>query len=94
MLLGALERLLDEDVRLDDRDSRGYGPLHLAALHGLQRVARALLDAGANPDQRDNLNRSPRDIALMRGYVDVASELGNAPLPPGGGVSMARFLRE
>ncbi|TCT25151.1 ankyrin repeat domain-containing protein [Thermomonas haemolytica] len=94
VLLGALERLLDEDVRLDDRDSRGYGPLHLAALHGLQRVARALLDAGANPDQRDNLNRSPRDIALMRGYVDVAAELGNAPLPPGGGVSMARFLRE
>lgn len=94
VLLGALERLLDEDVRLDDRDSRGYGPLHLAALHGLQRVARALLDAGANPDQRDNLNRNPRDIALMRGYVDVAAELGNAPVPPGGGVSMARFLRE
>ncbi|WP_240125722.1 ankyrin repeat domain-containing protein [Thermomonas alba] len=95
VLLGALQRLLDEDVRLDDRDSRGYGPLHLAALHGLQRVARALLDAGANPDLRDNLNRSPRDIALMRGYVDVATELDSTRIPPpGGGVSMARFLRE
>ena len=94
VVLAGVERLFDEDVRLDARDQRGFGPLHLAGLHGLLRVARALLREGADPDQRDLLNRSPREIALMRGYVDVAAELalpGNAPQAP---VSMARFLRE
>ena len=94
VVLAGVERLFDEDVRLDARDQRGFGPLHLAGLHGLLRVAQALLREGADPDQRDLLNRSPREIALMRGYVDVAAELalpGNAPQAP---VSMARFLRE
>jgi ankyrin repeat protein len=94
VVLSGVERLFDEDVRLDARDQRGFGPLHLAGLHGLLRVAQALLREGADPDQRDLLNRSPREIALMRGYVDVAAELalpGHAPQAP---VSMARFLRE
>ena len=93
VVLSGVERLFDEDVRLDARDQRGFGPLHLAALHGLSRVAQALLREGADLDQRDLLNRTPREIALMRGYVDVAAELappGNAPSQ----VSMARFLRE
>jgi hypothetical protein len=95
ILLGALQRLLDEDVTLDVRDPRGLGPLHLAALHGLQRVARLLLDAGADPALRDTFGRTARDIAQLRGYVDVAAELASGPTPPPPGtVSMARFLRE
>ncbi|MEO6264195.1 MAG: ankyrin repeat domain-containing protein [Luteimonas sp.] len=90
ILLTGLERLLDEDVSLDAQDPRGFGPLHLAALHGLLRITQRLLRAGANPDLRDTLNRSPREIAVMRGFVDVAGEF--APAIPG--VSMARFLRE
>ena len=93
VVLAGLERLLDEEVRLDDRDQRGFGPLHLAGLHGLLRIAKALLEAGADPHQRDAINRTPREIALMRGFVDVAAELA----PPNSGpatVSMARFLRE
>ncbi|RZA19210.1 MAG: hypothetical protein EOP93_09395, partial [Lysobacteraceae bacterium] len=93
VVLAGLERLFDEEVRLDARDQRGFGPLHLAALHGLLRIAQALLREGADLDQRDALNRTPREIAVMRGYVDVAAEL----TPPSNGpqqVSMARFLRE
>ena len=93
VVLSGVERLLDEDVRLDVRDLRGFGPLHLTGLHGLLRVAQLLLREGADPGQRDLLNRTPREIAVMRGYVDVAAELapaGNAPTH----VSMARFLRE
>lgn len=89
-LLVALDRLLDEDVSLDAQDPRGFGPLHLAALHGLLRVTQRLLRAGSEPDLRDALNRTPREIAVMRGFVDVAGEF--APLQAG--VSMARFLRE
>lgn len=93
VVLAGLERLVDEEVPLDGRDQRGFGPLHLAALHGLLRVAQALLREGADPEQRDALNRTPREIAVMRGYVDVAAELapqGKSPQQ----VSMARFLRD
>ena len=90
ILLATLEPLLDEGVDLDVRESRGFGPLHLAALHGLLQVTRRLLRAGANPDLRDTLNRTPRDIALMRGFVDVAAEFEP---PSGNGPSIARFLR-
>ncbi|MCJ0826446.1 ankyrin repeat domain-containing protein [Luteimonas sp. 50] len=91
VVLAGLERLLDEDVVLEVQDPRGFGPLHLAALHGLLRITQRLLRAGCDPDLRDTLNRSPREIAVMRGFVDVAGEY--APAIPGG-VSMARFLRE
>lgn len=92
VLLVGLERLLDEEVKLDARDQRGFGALHLSALHGLSPVVERLLRAGADPDQRDALNRSPREIAVMRGFVDVAAQLG--PSLAGGAPSMARFLRE
>lgn len=90
IVLTSVERMLDEEVGLDAQDPRGFGPLHLAALHGLLRVTRRLLRAGCDPDLRDTLNRTPREIAVMRGFVDVAGEF----LPGTGGVSMARFLRE
>ena len=92
VVLAGLERLLDEGASLEVQDPRGFGPLHLAALHGLGGVVQRLLRAGADPDLRDTLNRSPREIAVMRGFVDVAAEL--APATAQSGVSMARFLRE
>jgi hypothetical protein len=90
VLLAGIERLLDEDVALAVQDPRGFGPLHLAALHGLLRVTQRLLRAGCDPELRDGLNRTPREIAVMRGFVDVAAEF-TAQVE---GVSMARFLRE
>nr|WP_246189316.1 ankyrin repeat domain-containing protein [Pseudoxanthomonas kalamensis] len=92
VLMAALERLLDEGVSLDAQDPRGFGSLHLAALHGLPQVAARLLRAGADPDLRDALNRSPREIAVMRGFVDIAGLF--APASLASGASMARFLRE
>ncbi len=90
VVLAGLQRLLDEDVALDARDPRGFGPLHLSALHGLLQVTRFLLRAGADPELRDGINRVPREIAVMRGFIDVAAEFEPGPT----GVSMARFLRE
>lgn len=91
VVLAGVERLLDEDVSLEVRDPRGFGPLHLAALHGLPLLVQRLLRAGADPEARDTLNRSPREIAVMRGFIDVAAEF--QPRVPGVS-SMARFLRE
>ena len=92
VLIAGMEQLLDHDANLDAKDLRGFGPLHLAALHGLLRVVQTLLRAGADPDQRDAINRTPREIAVMRGFIDIAAEF--APTQAGGNVSMARFLRE
>lgn len=89
-VLAALERLLAENIALDAQERRGFGPLHLACLHGLRRVAQRLLRAGADPRQRDTLNRTPHDIAVLRGFVDVAAEFE----PARSQVSLARFLRE
>jgi ankyrin repeat protein len=90
VVMSGLDHLLDEGVSLDAQDPRGFGPLHLAALHGQLRITRRVMRAGADPDLRDALNRTPREIAIMRGFVDVAAEF--APLQSG--VSMARFLRD
>jgi len=94
VLMAGLDQLLDHDARLDAQEPRGFGPLHLAALHGLMRVAQKLLRAGADPSQRDTLNRTPREIAVMRGFVDIAAELAPTPVASGQDVSMARFLRD
>ncbi|HDS1103413.1 ankyrin repeat domain-containing protein [Stenotrophomonas maltophilia] len=91
VVMAAVERLLDEEVSLEVRDPRGFGPLHLAALHGLPLLVQRLLRAGADPEVRDSLNRSPREIAVMRGFIDVAGEF--EPRVPGVS-SMARFLRD
>lgn len=90
VLLPALERLLRAGVGLRAQDARGFGPLHLAALHGLPQVVQRLLRAGADPQSRDCLGRTPREVAVLRGFVDVASEFEPARVS----LSMARFLRE
>ncbi len=94
VLIAGIDQLLDHDARLDAADPRGFGPLHLAALHGLMRVVLKLLRGGADPGQRDTLNRTPREIAVMRGFVDIAAELAPPPPAPGQDVSMARYLRD
>ncbi|MGJ7904413.1 ankyrin repeat domain-containing protein, partial [Lysobacter sp. 1R34A] len=93
VLIAGLELLLDHDASLDVQDPRGFGPLHLAALHGLLRVVQRLMRHGANPDMRDALNRTPREIAVMRGFIDIAAEFTPPAPGNGGNVSMARFLR-
>ncbi|MFT3754869.1 MAG: ankyrin repeat domain-containing protein [Pseudoxanthomonas sp.] len=94
VVLAGLERSLEEEVSLEVQDPRGFGPLHLAALHGLPRVVQRLLRAGADPTLRDSLNRSPREIAVMRGFIDIAAQFDPATGTLGNPPTMARFLRE
>jgi len=83
-------QLLDAGARLDAQDPHGWGPLHLAALHGLAHVVRRLAQAGADLELRDRLNRPPRAIAIERGFIDIATELTQTLNRPD--ISMARFL--
>ena len=88
-----LEVLLGRPLDLDRRDARGFGPLHLCALHGQLAALRRLLQAGADREARDSLNRRPQDIAVMRGFVDLAAEL--EPLDSSRATpSLARFLKK
>jgi ankyrin repeat protein len=89
VVLAQVDRLLARGATLSAQERRGFGALHLAALHGLARVVRALLAAGADPDLRDSINRRPQELALMRGFVDIASEFQ----PPRAAPSIARFLK-
>lgn len=90
VVLAVLERLLEHHASVSAQDSRGWSPLHLAAMHGLSRVVQRLLREGADRNLRDSLGRSPHDLAVLRGYVDVAAEFE----PARGTPSLARFLRE
>ncbi len=100
VVASALLHLIGEGASLAVRDPRGFGPLHIAAQHGLVQLIRELLRAGADPEQRDQLGRTPRDIALLQGFLDIASEFPQSepPSPPAGsrlsGVSMAQLLRK
>ncbi|HMB56258.1 MAG TPA: ankyrin repeat domain-containing protein [Arenimonas sp.] len=90
VLLTVLDRLLGEDVSLDQQDNRGLTALHMAAMHGLSRVVQRLLREGADRQRRDALGRTAHDLALLRGYIDIAAEFE----PARGAPSLARFLRE
>ncbi|MCK7595372.1 ankyrin repeat domain-containing protein [Pseudomarimonas salicorniae] len=89
-----LDVLLGQPVDLDRRDGRGFGPLHLCALHGQLAALRRLLEAGADREARDSLNRRPQEIAVMRGFVDLAAELEPADRHRATPPSLARFLNK
>jgi len=91
VIAAGLIPLLDAGARVDvQEDQRGFGPLHLAALHGLSQPARLLLRAGADLEMCDSLNRPPRVIAIAQGFIDIATELTQPLQRPD--ISMARFL--
>ncbi len=84
--------LLAHGAGFEARDPRGFGALHLAALHGLGRCIHVLMAAGADPQRQDSIGRRPADIALMRGFVDLATQL--RPGAGGDAPSIARFLSQ
>ncbi|HEY2347230.1 MAG TPA: ankyrin repeat domain-containing protein [Xanthomonadaceae bacterium] len=74
VILAALESLLNEGISLETRDQRGFTAMHLAAMHGLGRVAQRLIAAEADRRPHDTLGRTPYDLALQHGFADVAAE--------------------
>ncbi|RSM09365.1 hypothetical protein CEP52_004221 [Fusarium oligoseptatum] len=67
--------MLRSGVRIDVQDVDGLTPLHLAALHNLERHARLLLEAGANFNLADKTGYSPLLWAARGGAKEVAGLL-------------------
>lgn len=67
----ALQQLLKQGAKLDERDDQGRTAL-LVATHGNQvAAARALIEAGADVNAKDNIEDSPYLYAGARGLNDI-----------------------
>jgi ankyrin repeat protein len=68
--------LISQDPSLiNQKDGKGYSPLHYAAGGGGEDIARYLLSMGANPNIQDNEGMTPLHIAAGRGSTEVVKLL-------------------
>ncbi|NMH71086.1 ankyrin repeat domain-containing protein [Bacillus sp. RO3] len=58
-----VEFLLDQGANVDQPDSSGYTPLHIAAFGGSEEIASLLLAHGVNQENHPESERSPLEIA-------------------------------
>ena len=56
---------------IEDRDSRGNAPMHLATESGHLETVKALLESKANPSVRNHDEVHPIHIAAGHGYLDI-----------------------
>ncbi|XP_041484073.1 transient receptor potential cation channel subfamily A member 1-like isoform X1 [Lytechinus variegatus] len=94
--LNSIKRLLDSKIGpniINDTDGEGMTALHIAALHGHQKVVQLLLLRGALL-HKDYKGRTPFHLAAMGGYketmdilysthghlLDQSDDCGNAPI--------------
>jgi hypothetical protein len=74
-IASALSRLESDHALVDNADNLGSTPLHLAALHGRAKAARALVDMGASLEVKDARGNTPLDLADLLGREKVAKVL-------------------
>ena len=71
-----VQALLEQpDIDLDRKNDQGATALHLAAVKGNERLARALLSAGASPLMQDREGRTPAMLAVVAGHAQLAALL-------------------
>lgn len=88
-----VQLLVELGVSINQGDSVGLTPLHLACTHGYPNLVGLLLKARANVNARNHQNRTPLHLAAMRGNqvitdmllshganVNVIDEDGRTPL--------------
>jgi ankyrin repeat protein len=74
-----VQALLEQpEANLNAKNDQGATALHLAAVKGNERLARALLLAGANPLIQDRKGRTPALTARAAGHEDMAELLGRS----------------
>ncbi len=70
-----LTRLLDAGAELNERDTRGYSPLMLAAYSGSQEAFELLLARGADPDSADGAGNTVLMGAAFKGHLEMVKQL-------------------
>lgn len=76
-----LERLLSKAGRdlpaslIDEPDSDGDTPLHLAAANGHTKAIHLLVQRGANTNKKDAQGNSPLYLAAQEGHVNAVAVL-------------------
>jgi ankyrin repeat protein len=77
-----LRLLAEDDASLEQRDSRGYSPLMLAAYHGHVEAFDLLLAHGADPNSSDLAGNSVLMGAAFKGHAYMVSKLIEAGADP------------
>jgi len=75
--------LLQGGADTEEKDSRGYTPLLLAARRGLWDILELFLDAGADVRVSDDSGRTPLHYAVEAGKTDAVKVLLTAGSDPG-----------
>lgn len=71
-------KLLASGVSPNETDSRGFTPLHIAAIFGRTDVALLLLEHGADPRLTNRSSKTPSAVARERGFSRLAEILSEA----------------
>ncbi|MHC4205530.1 MAG: ankyrin repeat domain-containing protein [Planctomycetota bacterium] len=88
-----VKKLIAQGADLNEKDKKGWTPLHYAGWYGQGEVAKALIAKGANVNATDSSGKTPlhvgvrfgaryiRELLIAKGItVDVRDNSGNTPL--------------
>lgn len=65
---------LEDKMEVNQKDSAGRTPLHLAGQRGNVSVIRRRLEEGANPNEKDNFGRTPLHFAGNSECIEILLE--------------------
>jgi len=74
--LGLIRMLLEWKADPNVVQAGGWTPLHQAAAHGREEVAKLLLDGGASLTTRSEDGRTPLEMARAKGHAGLETLLG------------------
>jgi ankyrin repeat protein len=80
--IAAVRKTLKEGGNSNERDEKGWTPLHWAAQEGLLAITRLLIQKGADVNVSDDLGFTPLYIAAAAGHRAVTGELLAAGASP------------
>lgn len=73
--LSHFERLMTQNLDLNEKDDQGYTPLHHALMNGHFDVARLLVKSGANVMEKDKYGRTSLYLSAKRNNRQFVEEL-------------------
>ena len=69
--------LIDNGADINSKTSKGYEPIHFAAMGGSPSLIKFLIDNGADVNAKTNEGKTPLDLASEWGYIEASNFLSN-----------------